>query len=183
MKDVSPATQQALTQLHNSFREKNLNHSGTLPVCDKDPEWPSPCEQAHPDLKLSYWEAVSCPDTLDFSGLETALGLKLHPDIASYYTSFYSNNIPVCCDDGNLELLQVWNRDDFDRLQQNLIGHLMMKKKRKQNPTVFFAVTDDDEIILSVLNETGEVWAERVGKNPHRKMANNLAEFLENLTV
>ncbi len=50
---------------------------------------------------------------------------------------------------------------DFERLQQNLIGHILMKQKLKQAITLFFAVTDEDDIILSVNNNTGEVWAEK----------------------
>jgi SecY interacting protein Syd len=39
-------------------------------------------------------------------------------------------------------------------------------------------VTDLEDVILSVVNETGEVWAEKVGKKPHKKVADNLAEFI-----
>ena len=173
----------ALQRFQDKFLEQHKTSHGTLPTCGKDSQWPSPCESAHSDPELSYWQPVPNTEDLDFSGLERAMELTVHSDVSAYFTSFYSGHLRAHCTDGDLELLQVWNSDDFDRLQENLIGHLIMKRKKRQKPTIFFAVTDDDEIILSVLNETGEVWAERVGQEPHRKLADSLPEFLETLVV
>ena len=58
-----------------------------------------------------------------------------------------------------------------------------MKKRLKQELTVFFAVTDEDDLILSFNNQTGEIWVEAIGCEPHKKMANNIDEFLASLTV
>ena len=99
-----------------------------------------------------------------------------------FYTSFFSDNLPARCTDGDLELLQVWNSDDFERLQENMIGHIMAKRRKQQPETFFIGVTDDDEIIITVLNATGEVWAERVGQNPHRKLTDSIAAFITELT-
>ncbi|MTI14571.1 SecY-interacting protein [Sansalvadorimonas verongulae] len=183
MTESTNAVQLALQQFHNNYLNQYKQIHGCLPVCEKDEQWLSPCEQAHPDSELTYWQPVTGSPSLDFKGLESAMGLSIHPDVSTYFTAFFSGHIPARCTDGDLELLQIWNRDDFDRLQENLIGHLMMKKKKRQEPTIFFAVTDNDEIILSVVNATGEVWAERVGQNPHRKLANSLPEFLNTLEV
>ncbi|WP_461538518.1 SecY-interacting protein [Spongorhabdus nitratireducens] len=152
------------------------------PVIEFDHEWVSPCEKGEPDTDNQVcWHPVAINDELSFASMEQALKLELHPDLKSYFASSYSDNLPAKCADGQLELLLPWNRRDFDRLQENLIGHIMMKRKLRQAITIFFAVTDDDEIILSVMNDTGEVWAERVGKEPHRKIADNLAEFIAGL--
>ncbi len=175
---------QALEKVHILHLQKLRSQDQPWPEIEKDSDWPSACEQAgHPEKDMTYWRPAACRDELDLSGVERALELTLHPDIKAYYTAFYSGHIPAICADGGLELLQIWNQDDFERLQQNIIGHLMMKQKKRQSATVFFAVTDDDEIILSVDNATGSVWAERVGRNPHRQLADNLSEFLTSLTV
>ena len=180
----------ALTEFHHKFLEQYQELHKTLPVIEHDPQWLSPCEQGEPQANLSFWQPVSTTHAsgsgsepeLDFSGLEGALELTLHPDIKMFYTSFFSDNLPARCTDGDLELLQVWNSDDFERLQENMIGHIMAKRRKRQPETFFIGVTDDDEIIITVLNATGEVWAERVGQNPHRKLADSVATFITQLT-
>ena len=57
-----------------------------------------------------------------------------------------------------------------------------MKQRLKQTETVFFAVTDEEDIIISIDNANGEVWVERVGCKPHKKLSDSLANFIEQLT-
>ncbi len=83
---------------------------------------------------------------------------------------------------GEGELLQVWNQQDFESLQQNVIGHLMMKKKLKQAPTWFVGVLGDGEQMITVDNEDGSVWIEIPGDRPKDKLADSLAEFIDALT-
>ena len=179
---TSAQTVSALERFHTRtlslYRQKN----NSLPVLSKDDDWPSPCEQGDACDDMVFWKPVSTKGALSFDGLESALRMTLHPDIRAFFGSFYSHNLSANSNDGDLDLLQAWNSHDFDRLQENLIGHIMAKRKRKQAETVFIAVTDDDEIILSVINETGEVWAERVGQQPHRKVADSLVAFLDGLS-
>jgi len=56
-----------------------------------------------------------------------------------------------------------------------------MKQRLKQAETVFFAVTDEEDMIITINNETGAVWVERVGCEPHKKLADSLAQFLTNI--
>jgi SecY interacting protein Syd len=90
----------------------------------------------------------------------------------------FSGEITTKSSDGELSLLFAWNEEDFARLQENIIGHIMMKQRLKQAETIFFAVTDEEDIIISVDNATGEVWAERVGCKPHKKVADSLQVLL-----
>ncbi len=108
--------------------------------------------------------------------------LTLHKDIKSYFTSLYSESLDALCDEGGLSLLFAWNKKDFERLQENLIGHILMKRRLKQQETIFFAVTDEEDIIISLDNATGEIWVERVGCKPHKKLSNSLAQFISQLT-
>ncbi|WP_441003365.1 SecY-interacting protein [Pseudocolwellia agarivorans] len=153
-----------------------------LPSVEADTDWISPCEKGQVNDHEIYWQPVVIEDELNFDNVGKALGLTIHQDIQDYFTCIYSESLDAESKDGNLSLLLPWNKDDFERLQQNLIGHIMMKQKLKQNVTLFFAVTDEDDMIISLDNESGEVWVEQVGCVPHKKLANNLVEFLESLT-
>ena len=79
---------------------------------------------------------------------------------------------------GKLQILQAWNAEDFDRLQQNIVGHILMKRRLRQPETVFIALTDEEDFILSVENQTGAVMLEQVGLQPKEQISVNLATFL-----
>ena len=156
-------------------------------------QWLSPCEDAYTNISTEYkalpsgevyWRPVDIErgHKLNFDNVETALEMTLHPDIKTYFTTLYSENLDATCEEGNLSLLFAWNKDDFQRLQENLIGHILMKQRLKQAETVFVAVTDEEDMIISVENDTGTVWVERVGCKPHKKLADSLAQFINTLT-
>ena len=148
-----------------------------------DSEWPSPCyEETAQDGELVEWAPKRQSPPLSFNNVEDALSLKLHADYCSYFTTYYSDNLKAKAPQGDCELLQVFNREDFERLQQNLIGHLLMKQRLNQAPTLFFGLTDEEDFILTVINETGEVALEQVGQAPTQVLANSLAEFIEQLS-
>jgi SecY interacting protein Syd len=163
------------------------------PKVEQDKQWLSPCEDAYTNISTEYkalpsgevyWRPVDIEKghKLNFDNVETALEMTLHPDIKTYFTTLYSENLDATCEEGNLSLLFAWNKDDFQRLQENLIGHILMKQRLKQAETVFVAVTDEEDMIISVENDTGTVWVERVGCKPHKKLADSLAQFINTLT-
>jgi SecY interacting protein Syd len=159
------------------YQEK-LNH---LPLVEHDEQWPSSCLQGKFDELYMCWQPVEATTSLSFENLENALELTIHPSIVEYFTSIFSDSIPATCSEGHLQLLFAWSESDFFRLQENLIGHILMKQKLKQEVTLFFAITDDENIILSVNNRTGEVWAEKIGCKPHKKIAESLGDFIAGL--
>ncbi|OKY26306.1 SecY-interacting protein [Thalassotalea sp. PP2-459] len=175
-----------LTELILNFGQQYLSEFksklGHYPVIEADEEWPSPCELTPFDEQLVTWQPIKIEDNLSFDNVEEALSITLHPSIKTYFTTQYSESIPANCQEGNLQLLFAWSKKDFERLQQNMIGHILMKKKLKQNITLFFALTDKDDIILTVDNESGEVWVEKVGAKPHKKVADSLASFIASLS-
>ncbi|WP_371189160.1 SecY-interacting protein [Thalassotalea maritima] len=174
--------QERLLALVSQYRQYHLDNFNELPKVEHDPAWPSPCEVGQPDTdNLVNWQPVAINESLSFDNVEKALDLTLHSDIKNYFTSVYSEAIPCSCKEGDLELLFAWNFDDFQRLQQNLIGHVLMKRRLKQSPTLFFAVTDAEEINLVIDNETGAVWAEPVGLEPNKLIAPSLVDFIDML--
>lgn len=168
----------ALDDFISRFRQQ---HSDL--TIEFDPEWPSPCyEQAAEPGAMVPWSPVRQTQKNHFNNVESALDLTLDPQYCAYFTRYYSENLPARAEQGNCELLQVWNQDDFERLQQNLIGHLLMKKRLKQPPTLFFALTDEDDFILTVDNDNGSIMLEQVGKVPFKEVAKDLASFLSGLS-
>jgi SecY interacting protein Syd len=175
------------TQEFVSINNKQLGH---LPLIERDEQWLSPCEQGSYDDTYNFWQPVNVSNVevsndyhaLCFANVESALNLKLHHDIKTYFTTIFSHDIEACCDEGNLSLLFAWNQEDFERLQENIIGHILMKQRLKQTETVFFAVTDEEDMIISVDNSSGEVWVEQVGCKPHKKLSDSLSTFIAQLT-
>ena len=183
LSNVSPNTlTHTLLAFADLYIEKHQREHHQLPTVESDEDWASDCEQGRHNDEEIYWKPVKITNKLNFENVEQALNLTLHQDIKDYFTCIYSESIEAESEDGKLSLLLAWNKKDFERLQQNLIGHIMMKQKLKQNITLFFAVTDEDDMIISLDNETGEIWVEQVGCKPHKKLANNMVQFLNNLT-
>ena len=160
---------------------------GRLPLTIADPEWPSACYQPSPANTDSHqaWQPVPQNNYAQemFDRLEEALGYTIHPDIRTWYSSYWSDPVPAQCPDGDLSLLFIWNEKDCERLRGNLIGHLLNKQKLRHPPSIFFACTEPDgDHYLSVDNHTGEVWLELPGRPAIRKIAGSLSEFLTTLT-
>lgn len=141
-----------------------------------DPDWPSPCEAA------GRWQPVPRKQAGDFSNVEQALELTLHDDIKHYFGHYFIDNLSVHHCRGPVQLLGAWNDQDFARLQENIIGHVLMKRRLQQPITVFIACTDDDSLLISVDNTTGQVVLEPVGQPAREVLADNLAAFLDSLT-
>ena len=147
-----------------------------------DSSWPSLCYcQEKKDGDLVTWKPILREVPGTFAGLETGLEMIIHPDIIAYYGRYWSENLNAQAEQGPLQLLQAWNEQDYQRLQQNIVGHILMKRRLKQAETIFFALTDEEDFVLSIDNASGRVVLEQVGLEPKETLAPNLASFLENL--
>jgi SecY interacting protein Syd len=180
---------QILQQFSEQYIVEYQKVHACLPTVEQDDEWPSPCEQETTEKTPSpagkvYWQptAIEKSEELSFENVESALELTLHNDIKTYFTLLYSESLDARCDEGELSLLFAWNKNDFQRLQENLIGHILMKRRLKQQETIFFAVTDEEDTIISIDNTSGSVWVERVGCKPHKQLSDSLAQFISQLT-
>jgi SecY interacting protein Syd len=149
---------------------------------DYDPDWPSQCYLSTAEAgQCVDWQPVKRDTPTNFNGIEQALNLTIHPDLVCFYTQYWSGNLNAKSSQGALQLLQAWDLADFERLQQNLVGHILMKRRLKQPETLFFALTDQDDFILCVDNNSGEVVLEQVGLLPQETIAANLASFIRSL--
>jgi len=182
MKLLLTSLSEQMKEFIECYVKSHQEKHSQLPSIDVDNDWPSPCLRERHSENEVFWQPTLINEPLSFDNVEQALELNLHEDIRVYFTTYYSEEINAQCNDGKLSLLLPWSSDDFKRLQENIIGHILMKRRLKQPITIFFAVTDDEENILSVNNDNGEVWVERVGCLPHKKLANTLIEFLQSLS-
>lgn len=173
---------EALERFYDDFAL--LCQASGWPELPFDEQWLSPCwlnEAEH--AQLTQWKPVKQHQASSvFRRIEQALNLNIHPDVCSYYLSYWSEHMPARANQGDLTLLQVWNPEDLERLRGNLIGHALDKIRRKHPLTFFLATThSDSDLIISLHNETGQVWLEAPGKKPHEKLADSLADFLSTL--
>ena len=151
-------------------------------LVEYDNDWPSECYTSPGNTGDKVdWLPVKRSGLANFSDLEKALEMKIHQDVISYYSAYWSDNLIAETDKGHLQLLQPLNQHDFERLQQNLVGHILMKRRLKQPETLFIGLTDEDDFILTVDNMSGEVMLEQVGLLPKKVVAPNLAVFIQSL--
>lgn len=178
---MSEKVRAAMDSFIHKLIEKNGQENTSL-LIDYDPAWPSLCyvNQGSSGEKVA-WLPVKQTSALVWQDFESALNLSLHPSIKTFYECYWSEHLQAIHPSGPLSLIQLWNNHDFAVLQQNLIGHILMKRRLKQSETVFFALTEEEDFILSVHNNSGEVMLEQIGLEPKKVIAPDLATFLESI--
>ena len=138
--DEATAVGEALFAYLERYRQSCKSRRGHEARVTHDEQWVSPCTLGKPDASgRQLW--APCPrEHASFEGLERALETTLHPSIHGYYTRYWFPPVPALADDGQLELIGMWNEDDFESLQSNIIGHALQQRRRKLPLTVFFAL-------------------------------------------
>ena len=169
----------ALYQRHQQLCEST---SQSLPIVDFDPEWISPCQVGEVVDDKIKWQAVKRDEKVNLNNIEQALEITLHPSIEALFCTAYSEHIPCEFEGHPIELIQVWNDQDFLMLQENMIAHFMMQKRLKKPASMFIASCSDEMQIISILNETGQVQLETLGKKQEAVLAESHEAFLEKLT-
>lgn len=184
MTNQTTSVEAALDAFIEKFHQLYASQPIPLPQQEYDLEWLSPCYQnPQEEGQLCTWQPVRQDVTHDlFEGLAHALETDIHPDIKAYFTRYWSDPLPARHQDGDLELIFVWNEQDYERLRANMIGHALLKKRRKQPLTLFFGCTAPEDMTLCIDNETGEVVLEKPGKKAHRTVAPSIADFILQLS-
>ncbi|KZN49113.1 hypothetical protein N474_24870 [Pseudoalteromonas luteoviolacea CPMOR-2] len=172
-----------MESLHQRFASATEQNQGHLPLTQHDSDYPSPCEKGQPNTHGQIqWQATPRKPLEDLTDLAKALEVEFPEPLHAYYGAVYGGNILAKFEGHEVELLQVWNEDDFVNLQQNITGHVLMKRRLKQDDTIFIGLTEKEDLLITVKLNTGEVCLEYVGKPPHHVLAANLEVFLEQLS-
>ncbi len=167
----------AFTSRYIACWQQQHNHN---PASTELLDIPSPCIiTTLADRVIWQPQPFTLPATL--AAVERALEIQLQPDITAFYTTQFAGDMYARWHQRPVSMLQVWSEDDFTRLQENLIGHLVMKRRLKQSPTLFFATTESEQEVISVCNLTGEVILEEPGRKQREVLAASLSEFLDGI--
>ncbi|WP_337011964.1 SecY-interacting protein [Pantoea sp. AS142] len=173
-------TAAALRDFTTRYCQHWLQEVGHAPASSDLYGVPSPCALEDRDQRVVWQpQPFSLPPTLD--AVERAIDIQLQPPITDFYTTQFAGDMQASFGENHLTLLQVWSEDDFLRLQENLIGHLVMQRRLKQSPTLFIATTDSEQEIISLSNLSGEVILEQPGRKQRVVLAENLEIFLKTL--
>lgn len=155
-------------------------NTGHLPASSELLGVPSPCIQATLDDRV-LWQPQPFTLPASLAAVERALDIELLPAITAFYTSQFAGDMTARFQQQSITLLQVWSEEDFTRLQENLIGHLVMKRRLKQSPTLFIATTDSEQDVISLCNLTGEVILEHPGSKKREILSPEIQMFLNEL--
>lgn len=182
MTDAPPPVATAIRRLADEVVERARADTGALPTVEHDPDWPSPCIAGPVADGRVPWHSVPMARAPDFGRLARALEVPIHTDLVQYFGTVWSAPLPVRFEGNELELLQLWNEQDFEHLLANLIGHALEKKRVRQPLSLFFALVDDDRF-LSLDNQSGAVGLETVGLRTVFPVTPTLSEFLHRVEV
>lgn len=141
---------------------------------------PSPCVISSLNDRV-VWQPQPFDAEPNVNAVERALDIVIQPALHSIYSTQFAGDMLARFDNETLTLLQTWSADDFLRVQENLIGHLVTQKRLKLSPTLFIATLDSELDVISICNLTGEVVKETLGTRKRTLLAPSVATFLNQL--
>ncbi|QNM19473.1 SecY-interacting protein [Citrobacter freundii] len=177
---MNELTAQALiaftTRYCDAWHEKN----NSWPLSEELYGVPSPCIISSTDDAV-FWQPQPFVGENNLNAVERAFDIVVQSAVHAFYTTQFAGDMHAQFADEKLTLLQTWSEDDFRRVQENLIGHLVTQKRLKLSPTLFIATQDNELDVISVCNLSGEVCKETLGTRKRTVLAASLAEFLTQL--
>ncbi|MEI9483934.1 SecY-interacting protein [Enterobacter cancerogenus] len=173
-------TANALTTFTTRYCDAWHAQQGTWPQSADLYGVPSPCIITTLEDSV-LWQPKPFTVEQNVNAVERAMDLVVQPAVHAYYTAQFAGDMTARFADIALTLLQTWNEDDLQRVQENLIGHLVTQKRLKLSPTLFIATLDSELDVISVCNLSGEVVKETIGTRNRDVLAPSLADFLTRL--
>lgn len=167
----------ALADFTDRFIQQWQQESGGFPYSTALCGVPSPCV-IHTGDDGVYWQPQPLVEKESFDLISEAVSLTIRPDVASFFTSQYAGDMSADWDGLPLELVQVWSKEDKQRLFANQIGHLLTQRHLKLAPTLFLATTASELQLVSICNITGNVLLEQYGTTQREILAFSLVDFL-----
>lgn len=177
---MDPQTAEALQTFTHRYCDAWQQQSGTLPRSEALYGVPSPCLESTGD-EVIFWKPQPFVPALTLEAIEKALNIVVQPAIHAFYTTQFAGDMPATFMGRELTLLQVWSPEDFQRVQENQIGHLVTQQRLKLSPTLFIGTLDSDLDVVSVCNLSGEVVVETLGTRQRTTLAPSLEAFLAQL--
>ena len=170
-------TAQALKAFTERYCDAWHQERGSWPQSEALFGIPSPCiiSSTHDAV---IWQPTPFTAVQNVNPIEQALGIVVQTPVHSFYTTQFAGDMTARLGDLTLTLLQTWSEDDFLRVQENLIGHLVTQKRLKLSPTLFIATLESEVEVISLCNLSGEVIRETLGTRQRVFLAGSLAEFL-----
>ncbi|MBL5885218.1 SecY-interacting protein [Lelliottia aquatilis] len=173
-------TANALTAFTTRYCDAWHQKNETWPQSEELYGVPSPCIITSLDDKV-IWQPQPFTLEQNVNAVERAMDIVVQPVVHAFYTTQFAGDMRARFGSETLTLLQTWSEDDFQRVQENLIGHLVTQKRLKLSPTLFIATLDSELDVIAVCNLNGEVIKETLGTRKREILAPSLAEFLTQL--
>ncbi|QLR44424.1 SecY-interacting protein [Enterobacter sp. RHBSTW-00994] len=173
-------TANALTAFTTRYCDAWHEAKGTWPQSTDLYGVPSPCVISSVDDSV-IWQPRPFTGEQNVNAVERAMDLVVKPALHAFYTTQFAGDMVAQFAGTALTLLQTWSEDDLQRVQENLIGHLVTQKRLKLSPTLFIATLDSELDVISVCNLSGEVIKETIGTRNRDVLAPSLADFLTRL--
>ncbi|BCQ36290.1 MULTISPECIES: SecY-interacting protein [Erwinia] len=173
-------TSQALRDFSQRYCDLWQQQHGHAPASADLYGIPSPCVTATHNDEV-WWQPQPFTLAKNLDAVERALDISLQPSITGFYTAQFAGDMMGTYAGHQVSLVQVWSEDDFVRVQENLIGHLVMKRRLKHSPTLFIATTESELEVVSVCNLNGEVIIEQLGTQKRQVISPSIENFLISL--
>lgn len=173
-------TANALTAFTTRYCDAWHQKNETWPQSEELYGVPSPCIITSLDDKV-IWQPQPFTLEQNVNAVERAMDIVVQSAVHAFYTTQFAGDMRARFASETLTLLQTWSEDDFQRVQENLIGHLVTQKRLKLSPTLFIATLDSELDVIAVCNLNGEVIKETLGTRKREILAPSLAEFLTQL--
>ncbi len=173
-------TAHALTAFTERYCNAWHEQRGSWPQSEELYGIPSPCIITSSDNYV-IWQPQPFLPPRNVNPIEQAMEIVIQTPIQAYYTTQFAGDMTARFGDLTLTLLQSWSEDDFVRMQENLIGHLVTQKRLKLTPTLFIATLESELEVISFCNLRGEVIQETLGTRQRTVLSPNLVAFLDQL--